>query len=208
VDRFLVDGPARAPLTLVLAHGAGAPMDSPFMNAVAAGIAKAGFRVLRFEFPYMHARREGKKKPPDRGPVLEQTWRDAIREAAGKKGAESVVIGGKSMGGRIASMVADEAGVAGLICLGYPFHPPGQPDKLRVAHLEGLKTSTLIVQGERDAFGTKDEISHYSLSKKIRISFLEDGDHSFKPRAASGRTEKQNVEQAIALAAAFLRERV
>ncbi|HEY3350877.1 MAG TPA: alpha/beta fold hydrolase [Thermoanaerobaculia bacterium] len=205
MERFLADGPAHAPLTLVLAHGAGAPMDSSFMNAVAAGIAKEGFRVLRFVFPYMRARRDvGRKKPPDRGPVLEEAWRDAIREAAGKKGAKAVVIGGKSMGGRIASMVADEAGVAGLVCLGYPFHPPGQPDKLRVAHLEKLETRTLILQGERDAFGTREEVARYSLSKKIRILFLEDGDHSFKPRASSGRTEKQNLDEAVALVSEFL----
>jgi uncharacterized protein len=204
VDRFIADGPARAPLTLVLAHGAGAPMDSPFMNAVAAGIAKTGFRVLRFEFPYMHARREGKRKPPDRGPVLEAAWRDAIREAAGKKGPASVAIGGKSMGGRIASMVADEAGVAGLVCLGYPFHPPGQPEKLRVAHLEKLGTETLILQGERDAFGTREEVARYPLSKKIRILFLKDGDHSFKPRASSGRTEKENLDEAVARVSEFL----
>jgi len=205
VERFLVDGPARASASLVLAHGAGAPMDSPFMSTVAAGVAKAGFRVVRFEFPYMHARREGKRRPPDRGPVLEEAWRDAICEAAGKKGPASVAIGGKSMGGRIASMVADEAGVAGLVCFGYPFHPPGQPGKLRVAHLEGLKTPALIVQGERDVFGARDEISRYSLSRKIRILFLPDGDHSFRPRAASGRTESQNVGDAIVAAAAFLR---
>ena len=204
MERFLVDGPARAPLTLVLAHGAGAPMDSPFMKTVAAGIAKEGYRVLRFEFPYMHARREGKRKPPDRQPVLRQAWLDAIHEAANGRGASSVAIGGKSMGGRIASMVADEAGVAGLVCFGYPFHPPGQPDKLRVAHLENLETRTLILQGARDAFGTEDEISRYLLSKKIRILFLPDGDHSFKPRASSGRTEKQNLEEAVAAAAAFL----
>ena len=136
--------------TLVLAHGAGAPMDSPFMNAVAAGIAKEGFRVLRFEFPYMHARREGKRKPPDRTPVLEASWHDAIREAAGTRRAPTAVaIGGKSMGGRIASMVADEAGVAGLLCLGYPFHPPGQPAKLRVAHLEHLKTPGPLPPGRK-----------------------------------------------------------
>src|SRR5512135_338690 len=133
-------------------------MDSPVMTTVAAGIAKEGFRVLRFEFPYMHARREGKRKPPDRPPVLRQAWLDAIDGAAGGKGPSSVAIGGKSMGGRIASMVADEAGVAGLVCLGYPFHPPGQPEKLRVAHLENLQTRTLILQGARDAFGTEDEI--------------------------------------------------
>lgn len=205
MDRFLADGPARAPLTLVLAHGAGAPMDSPFMNAVAAGIAKHGFRVLRFEFPYMRARRdEARKKPPDREPVLRASWLEAVREAAGKKGPEAVVIGGKSMGGRIASMVADEAGVAGLVCLGYPFHPPGQPEKLRVAHLEQLKTPALFLQGTRDAFGTEDEVSQYSLSKKIRILFLPDGDHSFKPRASSGRTEKQNRDEAVALVSGFL----
>ena len=204
MERFLVDGPARAPLTLVLAHGAGAPMDSPFMNAVASGVAKAGFRVVRFEFPYMHARREGERKPPDREPVLRQAWLDAIGEAAGKKGASHVAIGGKSMGGRIASMVADEAGVAGLVCLGYPFHPPGQPDKLRVAHLEHLRTPALVAQGERDAFGTRDDISRYSLSKRIRLSFLPDGDHSFKPRVSSGRTEAQNLEEAVALVSGFL----
>jgi predicted alpha/beta-hydrolase family hydrolase len=206
VERFLVDGPPDASLTLVLAHGAGAPMDSPFMKTVAAGIAKEGFRVLRFEFPYMHARREGGKRgAPDRPAVLVASWNEAIREAAGTKGAGAVAIGGKSMGGRIASMVADDAGVAGLVCFGYPFHPPGQPEKLRVAHLENLKTPALFLQGTRDTFGTEDEVRQYSLSKKIRILFLPDGDHSFKPRAASGRTEKQNVEQAIAEAATFLK---
>jgi predicted alpha/beta-hydrolase family hydrolase len=181
-------------------------MDSPFMKTVAAGIANEGFRVLRFEFPYMHARRAGGKRgAPDRPAVLEASWRDAIREAAGTRGAQTVAIGGKSMGGRIASMVADEAGVAGLVCFGYPFHPPGQPEKLRVAHLEKLETPAMILQGERDAFGTREEIARYSLSKAIRVLFLPDGDHSFKPRAASGRTERQNVEQAIAEAAAFLR---
>lgn len=205
MDRFLFDGPARAPLTLVLAHGAGAPMDSPFMSAVASGVGAAGFRVARFEFPYMHARRtEGRRKPPDREPVLRKAWLDAIGEAAEKKGPSSVVIGGKSMGGRIASMVADEAGVAGLVCLGYPFHPPGQPGKLRVAHLERLKTPALFLQGTRDAFGREDEVSQYSLSKKIRIVFLPDGDHSFKPRASSGRTEKQNLEEAVARVTGWL----
>ncbi len=207
MDRILLDGPDGAPLTLVLAHGAGAPMDSKFMTTVARGVAAAGFRVARFEFPYMHARREGKRRPPDRTPVLKQSWLDAIREVAGRKGPSSLVVGGKSMGGRIASMVADEAGVAGLVCLGYPFHPPGQPDKLRVAHLAELRTPALFVQGTRDAFGTEDEVSQYPLSKKIRVLFLPDGDHSFKPRAGAGRTEAQNLEQAVEAVAGFLRER-
>ncbi|MFP5286233.1 MAG: alpha/beta fold hydrolase, partial [Thermoanaerobaculia bacterium] len=136
---FLFDGPeSAAGPVVVLAHGAGAPMDSPFMNAMARGLAARGLRVARFEFPYMHRRRAaGERKPPDREPVLLGTWRAAI-DALG--GAERVVIGGKSMGGRMASMIADEAGVRGLVCLGYPFHPQGRPERLRVAHLADLRT--------------------------------------------------------------------
>ena len=182
-------------------------MDSAFMEAIAKGVASAGFRIARFEFPYMRARREGgKKRPPDREPVLRESWHDAIRVLSEKHGPGSVVIGGKSLGGRIASLVTDEIGVAGLVCLGYPFHPPGQPDKLRVAHLAGLRTPGLIVQGTRDPFGGRDEVSRYSLSETLRVVFLEDGDHSFKPRASSGRTEAQNLAEAVALVTAFLEE--
>lgn len=183
-------------------------MDSAFLNVMARGVASAGFRVARFEFPYMRARREeGKKRPPDRGPVLAESWRKAIRALTEENGPGALVIGGKSLGGRIASMVADEEGVAGLVCLGYPFHPPGQPEKLRVAHLAKLETRALIVQGERDTFGTREEVARYHLSKKIRILFLEDGDHSFKPRVSSGRTEKDNLSEAIAHVTAFLASR-
>jgi predicted alpha/beta-hydrolase family hydrolase len=182
-------------------------MDSPFLETIAKGIAAAGFRVARFEFPYMRARREGGKKgPPDRGSVLSESWREAIRVLSGKDGPGSLVIGGKSMGGRIASMVADSAAVAGLVCLGYPFHPPGQTDKLRVAHLAGLRTPGLIVQGTRDPFGGRDEVSLYSLSKALRVVFLEDGDHSFKPRSSSGRTEAQNLAEAVGLVTTFLEQ--
>ena len=123
--KFLIGGPAEAKLAIVLAHGAGAPMDSPFMNAIATGLAAGGFRVVRFEFPYMRARREGGKRgAPDREPLLLQAWRDAINDLGV---GTPPVIGGKSLGGRTASMVADEMGVRGLVCLGYPFHPPGKP---------------------------------------------------------------------------------
>ena len=108
------------------------------------------------------------------------------------------------MGGRIASLVADEAQVAGLVCLGYPFHPVGKPDRLRVEHLQTIKTPTLIVQGERDAFGTGEDVAGYRLSSAVRIQWIEDGDHSFKPRKASGRTEKQNWDSAIEAIIAFL----
>lgn len=194
---FLFDGPEPGAhgVTVVLAHGAGAPMDSPFMNTMARGLAAEGLRVARFEFPYMRARREEKRnKPPDREPVLRQAWLDAVAELGG---GERLVIGGKSMGGRFASMVADEAGVRGLACLGYPFHPPGQPGKLRVAHLEHLKTPALIIQGTRDPFGTREEVAGYKLSPAIRFVWLEDGDHSFKPRASSGKTEREHLETAV-----------
>ena len=176
---FLLDGTADAPTTILLAHGAGAPMDSPSMTATAKALAAAGFRVARFEFGYMAARRSGERKPPPRAESVEPEYQAAIA-ALGAKGR--LIIGGKSMGGRVASMIADEVRPAGLLCLGYPFHPPEKPQQLRTAHLVGLKTPTLIVQGTRDPFGTPDEVAGYRLSKAIQFLWLEDGDHDLKPR--------------------------
>lgn len=198
---LLINNGKRGRPTLLLAHGAGAPMDSPFMNAFAEGVAADGFRVARFEFPYMAKRRvDGKTRGPDRAPLLLDHWRAVIKSQRVKK----VVIGGKSMGGRIASMVADETGVAGLVCLGYPFHPVGKPDKLRVEHLAALRTPTLIVQGERDTFGNREEVSQYKLSKAIELRWLADGDHSFKPRKKSGRDEEQNWREGVDAVVDFL----
>lgn len=198
----LIEGPARARRTLVLAHGAGAAMDTLFMDTIAAGVAAAGIRVVRFEFPYMAARRQGRRPAPDRLPVLQRTWQEAVA-ALGKP--ERLVIGGKSMGGRIASMVADDLGVAGLVCLGYPFHPPGRPDSLRVAHLEALRTPALIVQGERDPMGSRAEVPSYALAPSIRVLWLADGDHSLKPRKASGETEAGHLAKAAEAVATFIR---
>lgn len=182
-DRFLFDGPADAPITILLAHGAGAPMDSASMTAAAQALAAEGFRVARFEFAYMAARRDGQRKPPPRAETLKPEYVDAVR-ALGARGP--LVIGGKSMGGRVASMIADElhaaGAVAGLLCLGYPFHPPDKPESLRTAHLAGLQTPTLICQGTRDEFGTRAEVETYPLSGRIRLLWLEDGDHDLKPR--------------------------
>ena len=200
---LLFDGPKDSALTVVLAHGAGAPMDSPFMVAFAEGLAAAGYRAARFEFPYMVRRREtGTKRPPDRGPVLLDTWADVVREL----GPENLVIGGKSMGGRIASMVADEAGVRGLVCLGYPFHGPGKPmNPERVAHLENLKTPALFCQGTRDTLGSAEDVGAYRLSKAIALYWLDDGDHGFKPRKASGFTETEHWHSAIDAIVRFLK---
>ncbi len=199
---YLYNGPAAAPLTLALAHGAGAPMDHVFMEFMAAGIADAGFRVARFEFPYMAKRREdGKKRPPDREPALRAAWEDVAKTL----GTGRLVIGGKSMGGRIASMMADELGVRALVCLGYPFHAPGKPERVRADHLKHIKTPTLIVQGERDPFGTRDDIAGYGLGAKVKVHFLTDGEHSFKPRKKSGRSEEENLNEAVEKVTAFMK---
>ena len=201
---LLIDGKASARTKFVLAHGAGLAMDSPFMAHFAEGLAAAGFGVVRFEFPYMQARRtEGKRKGPDRPQALMDHWRAVIGEVGRP---ERLVIGGKSMGGRIASMIADAAGVKGLVCLGYPFHPPGKPERIRTAHLATLRTPTLIVQGTRDSMGNADDVAGYGLSKRIKVLWMEAGDHSFKPTKASGRTNEQAMAEAIAAAAAFAKK--
>lgn len=181
---FLFDGPEDADVTVLLAHGAGAPMDSASMAAAAKALAGAGFRVARFEFDYMAARRTGTARtPPPRAEKLNPQYIAAV-DALGAAGP--LIIGGKSMGGRVASMVADElfaqGRIRGLLCLGYPFHPPGKPGQLRTGHLAELKTPALIVQGTRDEFGTREEVPAYGLSPEIDILWLEDGDHDLKPR--------------------------
>jgi predicted alpha/beta-hydrolase family hydrolase len=183
---FLLSGPDDAATTLLLGHGAGAPMDSDWMNAMAAALAGRGIRVARFEFAYMAARRSGQRKPPPRAEALLGEYRAAVDMAAS---SGRLLIGGKSLGGRVASMVADELFAAdrigGLVCLGYPFHPPGSPQKLRTAHLEHLECPALICQGTRDPFGTQDEVAGYPLSKSISIRWLP-GDHDLKPRKDDG----------------------
>jgi hypothetical protein len=201
---FLIDGPEDAPATFLFAHGAGAPMDSGFMSRVAQGVSARGIRVVRFEFPYMARRRsEGRRGAPDREPVLRARWTEVV---AAFGGGPRVAVGGKSMGGRIASMIADEVGARALVCFGYPFHPPGQPTKLRTQHLAALRTPALVLQGTRDAFGVPEEVSGYGLSPSIRVQWIDNGDHSFKPPARSGSTEAGNVETAIGAAAAFIQE--
>lgn len=179
---FLFDGPAAARTTILLAHGAGAPMDSASMNAAAAALAAEGFRVARFEFAYMAARRTGTRKPPPRAETLSPEYEAAVTALGGGR----LIVGGKSMGGRVASMVADglfaKGAVRGLLCLGYPFHPPAKPAQLRTAHLAALVTPTLICQGTRDEFGTREEVAGYALSDRIEVLWLEDGDHDLKPR--------------------------
>ena len=200
---FLTTGPQNSERILVLAHGAGAPMDHEWMENISALLAERDVKVVRFEFPYMQERRQtGKKRPPNSQKVLLQTWRDVIEEV--KKDHQRFYIGGKSMGGRMASLLESDEAVAGLVCLGFPFHAPGREPGTRIDHLQDLATPTLIVQGERDSMGSKEDIQQYELSSAIEIKYLADGDHSFKPRVKSGFTLQQHLQSAADHIAAFM----
>ena len=182
---LLWDVPADYIATLVLAHGAGAPMDSPWMNEIAALVAARGIRVARFEFEYMAGRRDGRRRPAPKAENSMAEYRAVVEQVGGR----DVFIGGKSYGGRVASMVADglhDAGmIRGLVCLGYPFHPPGKPDNLRTAHLTGIRTPTLVCQGVRDPFGTQAEVAGYGLSPAITTEWF-DGAHELLPLKSAG----------------------
>jgi uncharacterized protein len=209
MTELLWTGPDDAAAALLLAHGAGAPMDSPFMTLISEMLAARAIRIARFEFAYMAARRGGgKRRPPPKAETLDGEMTAAARAAAGG-GAGRLAIGGKSMGGRVASHVAEglhKAGaVAGLVCLGYPFHPPNTPARLRVAHLETLTCPTLIVQGERDPFGSRAEVDALTLPPAIRVHWAPDGDHDLGPRGGSGATRRGNLEAAADAMAAFLK---
>lgn len=204
---FIFDGPAKADVTVLLAHGAGAPMDAGSMSAAAKALAAEGLRVARFEFGYMAARRSGERRPP---PKAESVMPEYVAAIDALKAKGKLIIGGKSMGGRVASMVTDtlhRAGrAAGLLCLGYPFHPPGRPEQLRTAHLATLQTPALICQGTRDPFGTRAEVEGYALSPAIRLLWLEDGDHDLKPRkAVSGFTAADHMRTMASAVAAWAR---
>lgn len=207
---FLSSGPDDAAATLLLAHGAGAGMESPFMAQMAALLAERRVRTLRFEFGYMAARRDGKRKPPPRAQLLGDEYRTAVAAAMQlKPQPQRLFIGGKSMGGRVASFVADELFQAktinGLVCIGYPFHPPKKPDQLRTDHLLIMGCPALIVQGDRDPFGTREEVESYPLPASIRYHWAADGDHDLGPRGASGFTRKGNLAAAADAIAAFLK---
>ncbi|MCP1475431.1 putative alpha/beta-hydrolase family hydrolase [Pseudomonas sp. EB276 TE3739] len=195
-----------ASATLILAHGAGAPMDSDWMNDMAGRLAGLGVNVLRFEFPYMAQRRvDGVKRPPNPAGKLQECWREVFavvrRHVAGP-----LAIGGKSMGGRMASLLADELGADALVCLGYPFYAVGKPEKPRVEHLSSLQTRTLIVQGERDALGNREAVEAYTLSPSIEVMWLAAGDHDLKPLKASGFTHADHLAGAALKVAEFLRD--
>jgi predicted alpha/beta-hydrolase family hydrolase len=207
--QLLTTGDPAAESTYLMAHGAGAPMDNPWMNGMAALLADRGIRVVRFEFGYMGGRREGVRKPPPRGDSLTGEFRDAVDAAAAElpEGGR-LIVGGKSMGGRVVTLAADElldgGAIVGVAVLSYPFHPAEKPEQLRTAHLAELRTPTLICQGTRDPLGSREEVDGYALSPAIELHWLEDGDHDLRPRTAiSGRTAAQNLAEAADAVATF-----
>lgn len=201
--RLKIEGPKRAKKCVVLTHGAGESSEASFLSYFAAALTKLDYKVIRFDFPYMEDRSStGRKRPPDKEEILKQVWLDVLDAVP----QERVVIGGKSMGGRIASYIADESRAEGLLCLGYPFHPTGKPEKLRTEHLINLNTPTLIIQGENDPFGNRKEVAEYPLSDGIRVHWAIDADHSFRPKRGSDRTQDQNMKNAMRAIEKFLFE--
>jgi predicted alpha/beta-hydrolase family hydrolase len=210
MTELLWTGHADAACVLLLAHGAGAPMTSPFLERFSAAMSQRGAAVGRFEFAYMAGRRTGgRRRPPPKAELLRGEFAEAVEAAkACLKPGQRLFIGGKSMGGRVASLIAEslhKAGlVAGLVCLGYPFHPPGRPGQLRTAHLDGLTVPALFVQGERDPFGSRAEVDQLALSSAITVHWIADGDHDLKPRGGSAGTALAMAADAVA---AFMRSR-
>ncbi len=189
---------------LLLAHGAGAGQDSAFMSRLREALAERGVQTLAFEFAYMRRmREEERRRPPPRVERLVDEfadWRDGLLRLA----PGPLWLGGKSMGGRVASLLAARDGAEGLALCGYPFHPPRKPASLRLDHWPRLACPTLVVQGTRDPFGTREEVRGYALPDCAALYWLEDGDHDWKPRRASGRDQTALIEEGAAAIAAAM----
>jgi hypothetical protein len=194
----------RAEAVFVLAHGAGAGQRHPFMVATAKGLAARHISVVTFDFPYMRERRHA----PDRAPVLEASFREVIDATRQWSGVKDVFIGGKSMGGRMATHLGAQGleGLLGIIALGYPLHPPGRPDKPRAEHLPSIRVPVLIVQGERDTFGTPDELKPViaTMQANVTLHVVAGGDHSL---AVRGRKKDEAFQEVLDVVATFTSSR-
>lgn len=186
-------------------------MTNPFLNKIAPLVAEHGLAVHRFNFAYMAEREaSGKRRPPPKAERLIDEYFDVVAQLVQQlPRGPALFIGGKSMGGRVASLCADrlyaKGSIKGLVCLGYPFHPPGKPEALRTAHLEAIRCPTLIVQGSRDPFGTRAEVQTYGLAPSIHFHWADDGDHDLGPRGSSGFTRTGNLAAAADAIAGFVR---
>lgn len=196
---YPAEGAPRA--VFVFAHGAGAGQHHPFMAGVSRGLAARGIDVVTFDFPYKRLQ----KSAPDRPPVLEQSFRDAVAAARKWSKADRLFIGGKSMGGRIATHLAAQRldALSGVVCFGYPLHPPGKPQQLRIEHLPSITVPVLVIQGERDAFGTPAELRPHleAMKPDVRLHVIPRGDHSLGVR---GKTPGETQSELAEIAAAFI----
>lgn len=194
---------------LLFAHGAGAGHCSPFMRQFVTSLAKQGIQVLCIDFPYMQQMQEtGKRRPP---PPIAKTveqfaeWYALLDDLF----LEPLWVGGKSMGGRVATLLASQSSYAavmpGVIVAGYPFHPTKAPHKLRLDHWPDIGCPLLVLQGERDPFGTREEVESYQLPSSAQLAWLKDGDHDFKPRRLSGLNQTVLIDEATQIAASFVR---
>ncbi|CTQ45154.1 alpha/beta family hydrolase [Roseibium aggregatum] len=207
---FLWTRPETPPVaTLLLAHGAGAAMDSAFMNKLAAALSSQGIAAARFEFAYMAGRRTGgPKKPPPRADKLIAEFQTALQSVLSQSDGP-LLIGGKSMGGRVAAMLAGGGSLPGrakgVACFGYPFHPTGKADaEWRLQPLQDAKRPVLVLQGDRDPFGSKAELDEVTLPAHVSLTYLEDGNHDFGPRGKSPATLDGNIKLAAEAVRAFV----
>ena len=205
---MMIDRAINAKAIIILAHGAGAAMDSDFMNAISRELVLRHIDVVRFEFNYMAQRRTGgnKRPPPNMSLLVTEFQRVCQHVLSSEK--LPVFIGGKSMGGRVATLLAAShilpAAIRGIACLGYPFHPPKKLDKTRIEHLPEITKPMIIVQGTRDPLGSVDDVQSYNLPPHIRIDWLTSADHDFKPLKRSGLTQQQCIVQAAQCVSRFM----
>jgi len=197
------NGSDSASSVLILAHGAGADMNHEYMAYFADKLGSADLAVARFNFRYT----DEKRRAPDKQPVLEDTYREAVQQVADERSPRSLFIGGKSMGGRIGShIVAGGTQADGLLYLGYPLHPPGRPERIRDAHLGDIKAPQLFVEGTRDPFCPLGTLAEVIGKRKLKadVVVIDDGDHSLKVRKSSGRSTKQAWDEAIGAIATWI----
>ena len=212
ITDILINEAVDAKAVLVLAHGAGADMEHSYLTHFTQLLNQQHITVLRFNFPYMVKRQlDGKRRPPDRMPTLIERYQTLLATMPMPANLP-LFIAGKSMGGRVAAMLANdqhcitEYAIKGVVCIGYPFHPIKKTEKLRLTPLQQTQLPTLILQGERDALGNKEEIAEYELASLCQLHFFADGDHDLKPRVKSGFTLENHLQQATTIISEFIDE--
>ena len=204
LDNILIEGSKEAKNLLIFAHGAGAPMDSIFMNTIVENIIKSDILIIRFEFPYMSKRRLGIRTFPDNISFLSEYYKDMYYQIKIMFPNKNIWLGGKSMGGRISAIISKEISVKGVIVFGYPFHPLNNVNKLRLKCLQSKGPPILIMQGTRDKFGNINEVNTYYISDKNLIFWIEDGDHSFNTLKKSKNNSSVSIKNACLRASSFI----